>query len=194
MSHGKRYSAKERKQILAYLESHTYEETVKEFEVSQMTLARWVKRKKERETRFPTYNFAEAKIPEIQMFLKMLELMEEIDTVFLVSTTGQLLTTPVSPPSIDQARIVPLISKLLSNVDVYVQDLLQAIDQKALVETVHLFSEIMVKTVFGIVLVVGLNTQAVIMIVFNKSCSNEDIFATHNHYISQILTGLKKIL
>ncbi|WP_371806619.1 hypothetical protein [Candidatus Lokiarchaeum ossiferum] len=195
LSHGKRYSAKERKEILHFLETHTYEETVKEFEVSQMTLARWVKRKKERETRFPTYSFPEAQVPEIQTFLKILELMDEINTVFLVSSTGQLLASPNSPPSIDQTRIVPLISKLLATIDVSSQDLLQVLDQEAFIpENIPLFSEILINTAFGVVFVVGLNTKVVIMIIFNKSCSTVDIFGKHHHYITRILTELRKVL
>lgn len=121
--------------------------------------------------------------------------MDEINTVFLVSSTGQLLTSPKSPPNIDQTRMVPLISKLLATIDVYSQDLLQVIDQKAqFPENIPLFSEILIKTAFGVVFVVGLSPKVVIMMIFNKSCSTEDIFRKHHQYITQILTELKKTL
>ncbi len=38
MSHGKRYTAKERKDILNYLDNHTYQETVDKYGVSEMSL------------------------------------------------------------------------------------------------------------------------------------------------------------
>ncbi len=42
-SHGRRYSSKEKRDILLYLETHTYKETSKMHKISETTLARWRK-------------------------------------------------------------------------------------------------------------------------------------------------------
>ncbi len=198
MSHGKRYTAKERKQILKFLETHTYEETVKEYDVSQMTIARWVKRKKARENQFPHYSIPTEQIPEIHPYLKMLDLMDDIDSVFLVSSSGQLhipSSSPNSKEKIDPTRIVPVIAQLLANTHGSIKQFFHTLhhDTDSLGYSTS-FTEILLNTVFGVVFVVGLGTKAVILLVFHKSCTTKDIFITHHRYITQILTGLQKVL
>ena len=41
--HGRRYSFPEKKEIIKYLEDHTYKDTCEKFGVSEPTLARWKK-------------------------------------------------------------------------------------------------------------------------------------------------------
>ena len=56
--HGRRYSFSEKKEILEYLESHTYKETCEKFGISEPTLARW-KRMIKSESKKKLYNVAE---------------------------------------------------------------------------------------------------------------------------------------
>jgi hypothetical protein len=42
-NHGRRYSFKEKKEILDYLEKHTYKDTSEKFKISETTLSRWRK-------------------------------------------------------------------------------------------------------------------------------------------------------
>ena len=41
--HGRRYSFEEKKEILGYLEQHTYKVTSEKYEISETTLSRWKK-------------------------------------------------------------------------------------------------------------------------------------------------------
>ena len=201
MSHGKRYTALERKKILDFLEAHTYDETMKEYNVSQMTLARWVKRMKNRRGRLNDYIIKPEQIPEIQLFLNMLELLEEIKDVFLISSTGQLVKASSSQITEhsdlifqDPNGIVPLVSKLFANTEEFTHSVFQNLqgDEKSM--ELNIFSEIVINTSQGVVLVSGLGSKAAVMIIFEEYCKIKEIYSTHYHYINQILTGLEKKL
>ncbi|MHA1746921.1 MAG: hypothetical protein ACTSWW_13045 [Promethearchaeota archaeon] len=201
MSHGKRYTAKERKEIMNFLASHTYEETMKEYSVSQMSLARWVKRKNRAAIQVESPIKVE-NIPDIQHFLYMLELMEEISTAYVASTTGMLFTSSSSPSNEnakgifkDQSRIMPLIGLMLSNTQNITQKLIQNLsNDRASTEIGPLFTEILLNTVIGVVYLVELGPSAVSLIIFDKSCSPQEIFSTHHRYIEQILTRIRKLV
>ena len=46
MAYGKRYSKEEKEEIMQYRQNHTYRETVDKYNISQMTLARWARKRK----------------------------------------------------------------------------------------------------------------------------------------------------
>ena len=201
MSHGKRYTAKERKEIMNFLASHTYEETVKEYAVSQMTLARWVKRKNRATIQVESPIKVE-NIPDIQHFLYMLELMEEISTAYVASTTGMLFTSSSSPSNEnakgifkDQSRIMPLIGLMLSNTQNITQKLIQNLSNDSPSTGIGpLFTEILLNTVIGVVYLVELGPSAVCLIIFDKSCNTQEIFSTHHQYFTKILSQIRKLV
>jgi hypothetical protein len=101
MSQGKRYDAKERKEILEFLENHSYRETMDKYGVSQMSLARWVKNKRRRET-LPA-KLDEKIQEEIEIYLKLIENMEHVKATALITNGGGLIL----PASMDSREIAP---------------------------------------------------------------------------------------
>jgi hypothetical protein len=91
MSHGKRYNAKEKKEILDYLENHTYREAMDKFGVSQMSLARWVKNKERRNTNTLLPHINEEIQNELRIHLKIIENLEYVKATALVSNSGQVI-------------------------------------------------------------------------------------------------------
>ena len=88
-SPGKRYSAKERKEILEYLEKTSYRDTMEKYQVSQMSLARWVKNKKHQEQ--PRVNIDEKIKKEIAIYLKLIDNMDNVKTTALITDGGGLV-------------------------------------------------------------------------------------------------------
>ena len=101
MSQGKRYDAKERKEILEYLEKTSYRETMEEYGVSQMSLARWVKNKKRRETLPEKLNEEIQK--EIEIYLKLIDNMDQVKTTVLITDGGGLIL----PATMNSREIAP---------------------------------------------------------------------------------------
>ncbi len=102
MSTGKRYTLAEKRKILRHLQDHTYEETSKEFGVSQMTLARWSKRIMLDNPNDETFgepntsggaNQASERMKFIESLLQVLKFNEEVKYVALISDAGQLITS-----------------------------------------------------------------------------------------------------
>ena len=100
-SPGKRYSAKERKEILRFLEKTSYRETMEKYGVSQMSLARWVKNKKRRETLPEQLNEKIQK--EIEIHLKLIDNMDNVKSTALITDGGGLIL----PADMDSQEIAP---------------------------------------------------------------------------------------
>jgi predicted regulator of Ras-like GTPase activity (Roadblock/LC7/MglB family) len=104
---GKRYTNEEKKEILQFRETHTYQETSEKYGISQMTLARWSQRLRKNEYEKKTevikmemkIRYGEnlnadlkAKAPELTTTLEVLKFLKGIKLIALVNDDGQLLT------------------------------------------------------------------------------------------------------
>jgi hypothetical protein len=188
MSHGKRYSAKERKEILDFLENHTYQETMDYFGVSQMSLARWVKNKKKRDTNTNSTPLALEVQKEIKLYLKLLEKSEQIKAAAIVTVAGELII----PEPMGFQEIFPRIEDLIvtvSNFLLCAQGFTSAVvNHKKPKETT--FDNISIKTSLGYILIKSVR-NAVIVILLNPNLSLQSFYAEYSPFFTQILMGIK---
>lgn len=158
MSHGTRYSKEERMNILQYRQSHTYQETAKEFGVSQMTIARWEKRYMR--------NITNTKAVEIDSFLtreeftallQVVKFLEGVKMVALISAEGQVLSS-VGDAGISEEMVAAQTIRLLSTTEQLAQGVGFQSTELALV-----------KTQTGMFLVLGAGPLAVMVIIFDAT-------------------------
>jgi transposase-like protein len=81
MSSGKRYSKEEKAEIMQYRQTHTYKETADKYSVSQMTLARWSRKYKNKQVDGDRFTGD----PAYKTFLKVLKYLEGVKSVALFS-------------------------------------------------------------------------------------------------------------
>ncbi len=81
MSSGKRYSKDEKEEIMHYRHNHTYRETADKYSVSQMTLARWSRKIKNKELDGDRFTGD----PAYKTFLHVLKYLEGVKAIALVS-------------------------------------------------------------------------------------------------------------
>ena len=191
MSHGKRYSAKERREILKYLENHTYQETMDKFEVSQMSLARWVKNKEQRETNTLSSLLSQETKNELQIYLNLIESTENVRAVALVTVAGELiLPQTMGFSSIFQK--VEDVSKITANLLLCAQGFTSAVvnDQKSMKAT---FDDISIKTPLGTFFLNGVG-KAVLVTLFTPDCNLHNILVQDSDLLAQIKSQIEKIL
>ncbi|MHA1522724.1 MAG: hypothetical protein ACTSRK_21380 [Promethearchaeota archaeon] len=81
MSSGKRYSKDEKEEIMYYRQTHTYRETADKYSVSQMTLARWGRKYKNKQV---TRDYFTGD-PAYKTFLQILKYLEGVKAVAIFS-------------------------------------------------------------------------------------------------------------
>jgi hypothetical protein len=191
MSHGKRYSAKERKDILKYLETHTYQETVDKYGVSEMSLARWVKNKTRRETNTQAPLLDKETQREFQIYLNLIESGDKINAVAVVTAAGELLL-PETNGFGSIFRNVNDVSKITANFLLCAQGFTAGVmnDQK---QKDVKFDDISINTPIGTFSISEVG-KAVLVVLFSLDCSKHDILIHDSHILSKIKVQMKKIL
>ena len=191
MSHGKRYTVKERKEILVYLENHTYQETMEKFGVSQMSLARWVKNKEKRETNTTTTLLNAEVQKEVQIYLKLVESMKNVRAVAIVTAAGELILPNSASGFHSIFSNVNDITVIISNLLLCAQGFTAAAvkDQK---QMNAVFDDVSIKTPIGTFLLKGIE-RAVLVILFNPGSSLSEIFIQEFHFINQIVEQLSTV-
>ncbi len=165
MSHGKRYTAKERKDILSYLENHTYQETIEKFGVSQMSLARWVKNKKKRETNTTPPLLNTESQNELQIYLKIVEKMDNVIATAIITAAGELIL-PENSGFHSIFSNVNHISVLTSKFLLCAQGFTSAVMNEQKNKDLQ-FDDISIKTPVGRFLMHSIGKKAVLVVLFN---------------------------
>jgi len=191
MSHGKRYSAKKKKNKIKYLDNHTYQETMDKFKVSQMSLARWVKNKEQRETNTLSSLLSQETKNELQIYLNLIESTEKVRAVALVTVAGELiLPQTMGFSSIFQK--IDDVTKITANLLSCAQGFTAAVvnDKKSMYAT---FDDISIKTPVGTFLLNGVG-KAVLVTLFTPDCNIHNILVQDSDLLAQIKSQIKKIL
>jgi len=203
MSHGKRYGVKERKEILEYLQSHTYQETMEKFDVSQMSLARWVKNQKRREEPYATIPLLNVSllnadsVKEIQIYLKLLENLENVRAVSLITAAGELIL-PETKENTDNSAVESVksgfrsifsnefdIIPIITNFLLCTHGFTQAVTVKVPKQISHLFDNLSVKTPIGTFLLKDTG-MAILVVLFKPSIDLDEIIVKDYQLIKQI--------
>ncbi len=178
MATGTRYSKEQREEILAFLEDHTYEETQTKFGVSQMTLARWVKRARRMEMRLDTntLTISTEQKQDLELMVKMLQLLEGVESVVIINQSGDSIASALGPKE-KINRIVTTAVALL------------AIGERTGESLGGFVKEVYVETSGRKILVVEAGKKAVLTIIFSVDANHQDI-VTHNFYHIDRIRGL----
>jgi len=191
MSHGKRYSAKERKDILIYLENHTYQETEDKFNVSQMSLARWVKNKKKRETNTAPLILGNEKQKELQIYLNLIDNLDNIRATAIVTAAGELIL-PETNSFHSFFRNVNDVSVITSNLLLCAKGFTAGVvnDQK---KVDPVFDDVSIRTPKGTFLLKAIGSSGVLVTLFEVECLFAEIFTQELRFINQIIQQMKLI-
>ena len=191
MSHGKRYTVKERKEILAFLENHTYQETMEKFEVSQMSLARWVKNKEKRNTNTTPPLLEDEIQKELQIYLKVIENSENVRAVAIVTAAGELIL-PETKGFHSIFSDVYDVSKITSNLLLCAKGFTAGVvnDQK---QVDPVFDDVSISTPKGTFLLKGIGFSGALVTLFDVECLINEIFTQELRFINQIIQQMKLI-
>jgi hypothetical protein len=191
MSHGKRYSAMERKDILKFLENHTYQETMDKFGVSQMSLARWVKNQKKRETTTSSSLLNDKIQKELQIYLNLIENSDNIRAAAIITAAGELLL----PESMglqsffgNVNEIIPIISNFLLCAQGFTAAVVNEQKQMNVV-----FDDLSIKTPIGTFVISSVG-RAVLVTLNSPELDLQEIFAQDSNFISRIKNHIFKKL
>jgi hypothetical protein len=191
MSHGKRYSAKERKEILEYLGNHTYQETMDKFGVSQMSLARWVKNKKKRDTNTSSALLTAEIRNEVQLYLKLLEKSELIQASAIVTASGEVImpeTTGFQQIFLREEELAVIISNFLLCAQGFTSAVM---NHQKLKDTK--FDDLSIQTPLGYFSIKGVG-QAVLVILIQSEINLYSFYTQYSAFLNQIQISLKDIL
>ena len=183
MSYGKRYSATERKEILNYLNEHTYEETMEKFGVSQMSLARWIKNKKKRDTNTIPPLLENEVQKELQVYLGLIENSKIVRAAAIVTAAGELIL----PESMGFQSIFSNVHDITSSVSNFLlcaKGFTSAVvnEQK---QGSPVFDDLSIKTPMGIFLISSVK-RAVLVTLFSPELNLHDAISHDANFISKI--------
>ena len=191
MSHGKRYSAKERKEILSYLENHTYQETMEKYKVSQMSLARWVKQKENRNTNTTPPLLPIETQKEIHIYLKMLENMDNVNATETITAAGELIL-PENSGFHSIFTDINDITKTTSNFLLCAQGFTAAVmnEQK---HKDPKFNDLSIRTPVGTFFMHSVGNRAVLVVLFKPEYDLGENFGRDSYFINNVCTQLLQV-
>jgi predicted regulator of Ras-like GTPase activity (Roadblock/LC7/MglB family) len=108
MSQGRRYSREEKKEILQFRQTHTYQETSQKFGVSEMTLARWSKR-------IDTHTYIKDRPlnSNFNSWLQVIGAIREVKAVAVISDLGEIVAI-LNRDNLDEDMILVETANLLA--------------------------------------------------------------------------------
>ena len=182
MSTGKRYTKEEKKEILKFRETHTYQETSEKYGISQMTLARWSQRlrRNEKEEK-PEVIKKEVKIQigeslnDLQR-AKAMELAKAAEVIKFIQGVKNIALI------IDEKQLLALIS--IKELNLLERNELVVITVEALNVGRHArdqlktggFEMIFIKSKLGSILVYGVGPHLVMSLLFDKESDFKALF------------------
>lgn len=89
MSQGKRYGREEKKEILQFRQNHTYFETSQKYGVSEMTLARWSRKLKDKDSKEEHISGDEKYLP----LIRVLKYLEGVKAAAFVNEEGMVVAS-----------------------------------------------------------------------------------------------------
>jgi predicted regulator of Ras-like GTPase activity (Roadblock/LC7/MglB family) len=181
MEHGKRYTQDEKKEILQFRESHTFQETSEKYNVSMMTLFRWnqqlrnvhkknIKEEKKMEMviRLNEENgdpTKKSKSMELAKVLEVLKFLPGVKAITLINDEGQLVSMVASKEAQDLDLINIVVAML-------------ALGQRASQELVLGNLEMIFnKSKLGLLLIVGAGPRLVLTILFDEQADVKQLFS-----------------
>ncbi|OLS13512.1 MAG: hypothetical protein RBG13Loki_2883 [Promethearchaeota archaeon CR_4] len=190
MSYGRRYSLAEKREILRYRETHTYEETSQKFGVSQMTLARWSKRisrwSNRDMTNTPTTPKPIVELPygvrlDLWSLLQVLKSIDGVNVISLVSDEGKSIAS-LGTETVNEGKLLAMTAALLS------------LGERSSREFEQGNLEMMLtKANGGTTLVVGAGEHAVLVMLFDASADLSKLFARDFPLIDKIREVVKTL-
>jgi predicted regulator of Ras-like GTPase activity (Roadblock/LC7/MglB family) len=178
MSSGKRYSKEEKQEIMHYRQNHTYQETAEKFNVSQMTLARWSRKYKNKiidgdrfvgDTSYKTY-------------LQVLKYLDGVKLIALYSDSsrGDAIAA-ITDENIGEDALFMSMTALLSTISRMTDDLkLGNLDM------------VITKNKKGIILIQGINTNLLIIILYRDVIDIHRIINDDSKLIEKVCNDIAK--
>lgn len=177
MSQGKRYGTEEKKEILQYRQTHTYLETSQKYGISEMTLARWSRKLRDKDSREEHITGEQKYIPLIHG----IKYLEGVKAAAIVNDEGIALASYlIGGESEDALRLISV--ALLAAAD-------HASDE---LETGNI-ETILIKCVEGLILIQGAGPKLCIAIVFNEKMDITTIASQAFPILNRICQDAKKL-
>jgi predicted regulator of Ras-like GTPase activity (Roadblock/LC7/MglB family) len=183
MEHGKRYTKEEKKEILRFRETHTFQETSDKFGVSMMTLFRWSRpyqsnlsvtekmlemKKMELKKRSVDVNLIrikdKTKLPEIENMLEILQFLDGLKGMALINDEGRFVALYTTDNVKEEALYMTNLS-LLEAAQSTCEHLIGGS-----VET------IMIKSNVGLLLISGAGPHLVLILLFDDRVNFKRVF------------------
>lgn len=172
MATGKRYSKAEKEAIMHYRQSHTYQETADKFSVSQMTLARWAKKYRDKTVKGDRFS-GDPKYHSLLQVLRYLQGVKGV-AVFSEMTMGEPVAS-ICEQSISEDVLAMSMMALLSGTARATDDL----DLGSL-------NVVLTKNKKGYLLIRGISVDLLIIILFDQSTNFASIISEDFSFIDRV--------
>ena len=178
MSTGKRYSKEEKEEILRYRTTHTYQETVTQYGVSQMTLARW-------SHAFKDIKPAEERVSGDSSFstlLSVIKYLEGVKAVAIINDNGELVADMMDP-DINEDVLLYITIPLLGLWDRTNKDLGLGNPQMMITKNAN-----------GIMIIMSAGKTALLSIIFSNAVEISTVLTQHLSMIDRVREDIIKKL